>query len=380
MKHDFLIVGAGLFGAVCAAELRRAGKSCLVVEKCGHVGGAVRTELQHGIHVHQYGVHVFHTHDPRVWEYVTARARFNGYVHRVRATAGGREYTLPISLTTLREVYGTQTAAEATEVLRRVCVPCKRPANLEELALASVGPDIYRLLIEGYSAKQWGRHPRELPASILRRFPLRRSFEDRYFGNCRYSGVPESGYTELVQCLLDGTPIELNTAFPGETWRRYARRLIFTGSIDVYFQQKLGMLQYRTVRFKHYAADCQRRQDAAQVNYCDCEVPYTRVIEHKQLYPGLRTEKTVLTGEYPVEWTEGDERYYPIRDDANSRLYRAYAKVARGERDVSFGGRLGTFRYCDMDQTIMTALELAARLVESTPGRTNKTPAPFLLR
>ncbi len=362
MKHDFLIVGAGLFGAVCAAELRRAGKNCLMMEQREHVGGAVRTELQHGIHVHRYGVHVFHTYDRRVWEYVTARVPFNGYVHRVRAMAGGREYTLPISLTTLREVYGIQNDAEAAEVLRRVCAPCKRPSNLEELALASVGPGIYRLLIEGYTTKQWGRHPRELPASILRRFPLRRSFEDRYFGDCPYSGIPQNGYTELVECLLDGTPVEIGVAFPREKWRRYARRLIFTGSIDVYFQQRLGVLEYRTVKFKHFSADRERYQ-VAQMNYCDQEVPYTRVVEHKHLYPGLRTSKTVVTEEYPAGWTVDDERYYPIRDDANRRLYRAYAKMARGEPDANFGGRLGTYRYCDMDQTIMTALELAAQLL-----------------
>ena len=357
-RYDYLIAGAGLFGAVFAREAADAGKRCLVVDRRNHIGGNVHCETVEGIQVHRYGAHIFHTSDRRVWDYVNRFAEFNNYINSPIAIWKDELYNLPFNMNTFSRLWGIRTPAEAqAEIARQIAdLHIGEPRNLEEQALKLAGRDIYEKLVKGYTEKQWGRSCTDLPAFIIRRLPLRFTYDNNYF-NDRWQGIPMEGYDAIVEKLLDGSEVQLNTDYrdvePG-----IARKTLYTGSIDEFFGYALGHLQYRTVTFETETLDCPNYQGNAVVNYTEREVPYTRIIEHKHFLFGQQP-KTVISREYPAEWTPGAEPYYPVNDDRNSELYQQYAKLAAERPDVLFGGRLGSYRYYDMDKVIAAALDLA---------------------
>ncbi len=359
-KYDYLVVGAGLFGAVFAHEATEKGKRCLVIDRRSHIGGNVYCEQVAGINVHKYGAHIFHTSDEEVWRYVNRFARFNRYVNSPVAICGDELYNLPFNMNTFSRLWGVKTPAQAKEIIAQQVARenIGEPKNLEEQALKLVGRDIYEKLIKGYTEKQWGRPCKELPAFIIRRLPLRFTFDNNYFSD-RYQGIPEGGYNEIVEKLLQGSDVLLDTDYfdfvkenPG-----IAQKTIYTGMIDEFFGYSLGVLKYRSVRFETQVLDTDNFQGNAVVNYTDAEVPYTRVIEHKHFEFGTQ-EKTVVSREYSSEWERGGEPYYPVNDEENNALYRAYRKLADERKDVIFGGRLGEYKYYDMDKVIASALAL----------------------
>lgn len=354
---DYLIVGSGLFGGVFAHEVTKQGRSVLILEKAPQIGGMVRTEKIAGIQVHLHGPHIFHTPNKAIWDYVNSLTPFKPYTHRVKALHDGRLYTLPFNSTTIREVSGIESPTEAEEWLLGDLVPCKDPRNLEEWALSKVGRTIYHRLIYGYTRKQWNRDPKDLPASILKRLPIRRNDDDRYFDD-RFEGIPEKGYTNLIEQLMDGIDIRVNADFGDVTdWRKIARTLVYSGPIDELFDYRFGHLEYRSLRFEHEVLDLPDYQGRAIVNYTSEEVPYTRIVEHKHFDAACRSEKTVITREYPQEWSPGLPRYYPIGDERNLALYRRYKDLVPD--DVLVGGRLGLYRYIDMAPTASLAINAA---------------------
>lgn len=358
-RFDYLIVGAGLFGAVFAHEASAAGKRCLVVDRRSHVGGNVFTEEMAGITVHRYGAHIFHTNDREVWDYVNRFAEFNRYTHCPVANYKGKIYSLPFNMHTFHQMWGVKTPDEARETIREQCENCTaEPKNLEEQAIRLVGRDLYHALVEGYTEKQWGRPCRELPPSIIRRLPVRFTYDNNYF-NARYQGIPVGGYTAMIEAMLQGCEVRLDTDFleKREELRPLANRIIFTGPIDTYFDYCLGALEYRSLRFETEVLDTDNYQGSAVVNYTDRETPFTRIIEHKHFAFGAQ-EKTVITREYSCAWNRGEEAYYPLNDERNEALYAAYRKLAEQEPDVIFGGRLGEYKYYDMDAVIARALQL----------------------
>lgn len=367
MRYDYLIVGCGLFGAVFAYEMQKTGKSCFCIDKRLHPGGNVYTECEHGIQVHKYGAHIFHTSDKRVWDYVNRFAEFNHYVNSPVAIFGEELYNLPFNMNTFSKMWGIRTPEEAREIIERQRVECgvETPGNLEEQALSLVGRDVYEKLVKGYTEKQWGRSCEELPAFIIKRLPVRFTYDNNYFSD-RYQGIPIGGYTRMIEQMLKGVPVRL-----GIDYRDFVRenesktepdvfgKVLYTGMIDEYFDYKLGELQYRSLRFEEeYLPDCDNYQGNAVVNYTEREVPYTRIIEHKHFEFG-QGEGTIITREYPVTWKRGDEPYYPMNDERNNELFAEYQKLAEKERGVLFGGRLGQYRYYDMDKVIAAALEMA---------------------
>ena len=358
-KFDYLIVGAGLYGAVFAHEMTARGKSCLVVEKRAHIAGNAYTEKIEGIDVHRYGAHIFHTNDETVWEYVNRFARFNRFTNSPVANYRGQIYNLPFNMNTFNRMWGVTTPEQAREKIdeQRRQAGITQPRNLEEQAISLVGVDVYETLVKGYTAKQWGRPCSELPAFIIKRLPVRFTYDNNYF-NALYQGIPTEGYTALVENLLRGIEVRLNVDFleDRENLSALAERIVYTGPVDAYFGYSLGALQYRSLRFETEVLDTDNYQGNAVVNYTDSETPYTRVIEHKHFAFGTQ-EKTVVTREYSAEWKLGDEPYYPINDDANSKRYEAYKKLAEQEKNVIFGGRLGEYRYYDMDAVIRAALD-----------------------
>jgi UDP-galactopyranose mutase len=361
-----LIVGAGLYGAVCAQELRRRGHRVQVVEKRDHIAGNVFTRHvpEAGAHEHVYGAHIFHTSSDRIWAYVNRFARFNHYTNRVKVRHGEQLYSFPINLFTMYQVFGVTTPEAARRALEADRVPCAAPRNMEEHCLAEIGRELYRLFIEGYTCKQWGRHPRELPAAIVKRLPVRLTFDDNYFED-RYQGIPIGGYTAMVEALLDGTPVTLGTDFLAERarWEAGHDLVVYTGPIDAYFDHALGHLAYRSLRFERELLPVRDFQGAAVVNYAEAAVPYTRILEHKHFDLSLQAEATLITREYPKAWAPGDIEYYPVNDEANSALYQEYARAAEGLAGrVHFGGRLGQYRYYDMHQVIGAALAFVERL------------------
>lgn len=363
--YDYLIVGAGLFGAVFAREATDAGKTCLVIDRRPHVAGNVYTETIEGIEVHRYGAHIFHTSDRAVWDYVSRFASFNRFTNAPLARYRDQLYHLPFNMNTFYALWGVKTPAEAKARLDAERAPYlgREPKNLEEQALALVGKDIYVKLVKGYTEKQWGRPASELPAFIIRRLPLRFTYDDNYFSD-PLQGIPEEGYTALVTRLLEGSDVLLSTDyFSGrESFDALADRVIFTGMIDEFYGAKFGRLAYRSLRFETETLNVPDYQGNAVVNYTEREVPFTRIIEHKHFTFG-KQEKTVVTREYPVAWTEGDEPCYPVNDDENNALYARYAALAREEKKVVFGGRLGLYRYLDMDKVVSEALSLSRRLL-----------------
>ena len=369
-RYDYLIVGAGLFGAVFAHEAHKAGKRCLVIDRRPHLGGNVYCEQVEGINVHRYGAHIFHTANKQVWEYVNALVEFNRYTNCPVACYKGELYNLPFNMNTFNRMWGVKTPDEATAkieeqkseaVARMRAEGVTEPRNLEEQALMLVGKDIYERLIKGYTEKQWGRDCRDLPASIIRRLPVRLVFDNNYF-NDPYQGIPIGGYNRLVERLLNGVETRAGVDFAElrDSWREMADRLVYTGPIDEYFGYCYGNLQYRTVNFETEVLDTPNYQGNAVINYTEREVPYTRVIEHKhfEMFGNAvyDTPKTVVSREYSTEWKPGMEPYYPVNDEANSALYQRYKALAEQELGVTFGGRLAEYKYYDMDKVIEQAL------------------------
>ncbi|MBO7472454.1 MAG: UDP-galactopyranose mutase [Ruminococcus sp.] len=366
--YDYLIVGAGLFGAVCARELTDAGKRVLVVEKRQHTGGNVYTERTEGINVHKYGAHIFHTNDRKVWEYVNRFADFNRYTNSPVANYKGELYSLPFNMYTFNKMWGVVTPEEAEKkIAEQRGEITAEPENLEEQAISLVGRDVYEKLVKGYTEKQWGRDCRELPAFIIKRLPVRLTFDNNYF-NALYQGIPTGGYTKMVEAMLSGIEVRLSTDYLAEKAEldRLAEKIIYTGAIDAYFGFSLGKLEYRTVRFETELLDIPNYQGNAVVNYTDRETPYTRIIEHKWFEfgkdeNGKELPKTVISREYSKEFDEGDEPFYPINDERNGALYERYRQLSEKEKNVIFGGRLGEYKYYDMDKVISAALECADR-------------------
>lgn len=360
--YDYLIVGAGFFGAVFAHEAQKRGKRCLVVERRGHIGGNCYTADVESIHVHRYGAHIFHTSDRQIWTYINQFCTFNNYVNSPIANYRGEIYNMPFNMNTFSRLWNISTPAEAKAIIdaQRADAPAQ-PQNLEEQAISLVGRDIYEKLVKGYTEKQWGRPCTELPAFIIRRLPVRFRYDNNYF-NDRYQGIPEGGYTPIFEKLLDGIEVRLNCDYfdHRDELRAQCRKVVFTGPIDRYFDYCYGPLQFRSLRFESEVLDMENYQGNAVVNYTDRETPYTRVIEHKHFEFGTQP-KTVITREYPMDWHPGDEPYYTVNDEKNDQLYQRYAALAEREPDVLFGGRLGEYKYYDMDKVIASALGFAAR-------------------
>ena len=359
--YDYLIVGAGLYGATFARHAADNGKKCLVIDRRSHIGGNIYTENIEGINVHRYGAHLFHTSDKTVWDYVNRFAEFNRYTNSPMARYGDEIYNLPFNMNTFSRLWNIRTPDEAREIIERQRKEAgiTEPENLEEQALSLVGRDIYEKLVRGYTEKQWGRPCRELPSFIIKRLPVRFTYDNNYF-NDLYQGIPVGGYTAMVEKMLDGIEIRLNTDYfdSREELSALAEKVLFTGMIDRYFDYRFGELEYRSLRFETEVLECDNYQGNAVVNYTEYEVPYTRIIEHKHFEFGTQP-KTVITKEYPAAWKQGDEPYYPVNDDRNNALYEKYKALAENEKNVIFGGRLGLYKYMDMHHVVAAALKCA---------------------
>ena len=363
MRYDYLIVGAGLFGAVFAHEAAKRGKKCLVIDRRDHIAGNAYTENIEGINVHKYGAHIFHTSNKEVWEYVNQFADFNHYINSPVAVYGDELYNLPFNMNTFSKMWNIKTPAEAKAIIASQVEKenIGEPENLEQQALKLVGRDIYEKLVKGYTEKQWGRSCTELPSFIIRRLPLRFTYDDNYF-NDRYQGIPEGGYTQIVEKMLAGIEVRLGVDYFDFIRENpdIAEKTVYTGMIDEFFGYKLGVLQYRSVRFETEVLDMENYQGNAVVNYTERQVPYTRVIEHKHFEFGTQ-EKTVISREYSSEWSIGVDPYYPINDEKNGALYQQYRALAETVPNVIFGGRLGEYKYYDMDKVIASALEMVKK-------------------
>jgi UDP-galactopyranose mutase len=364
MRHDYLVVGGGMFGAVFARLVAEHGCLVRVIEKRSHIGGNCYTEQREGIHVHCYGPHIFHTSNHAVWNFVNRFAQFNHFRLRTPVNFRGRLYSFPINLMTLHQLWGVTTPEEAERRLAKERVPCESPRNLEEWILAQVGREIYEIFIHGYTSKQWGRDPSELPAAIIRRLPIRLTYNDRYFDDC-YEGIPIGGYTRLFENMLDHVNIRVETGVDYFEHQKYlqerAERVVYTGKIDEFFDYRFGRLEYRSLRFEHQTLDGDY-QGSAIVNHTAAEVSHTRITEHKH-FALMNSERTVITREYPDAYDETKIPYYPVRDEKNTRLYERYQELAR-ETGVIFGGRLGTYLYYDMHQVIAQAIHMAEQELE----------------
>lgn len=391
MRYDYLIVGAGLFGAVFAHEMKAAGKDCCCIDRRDHAGGNIYTESFNDIQVHKYGAHIFHTSDKKIWEYVNQFAEFNHYINSPVAVYGEELYNLPFNMNTFSKMWGIRTPDEAKAIIEQqrkqavlemgrpdsrgdvsaeedgktIVEGSTEPSNLEEQALSLVGRDVYEKLVKGYTEKQWGRSCKELPAFIIKRLPVRFTYDNNYFTD-RYQGIPIGGYTRIIDKLLEGIPVRLGVSYRDFLKQNAEKsepdtfeRVLYTGMIDEYFDYCLGELQYRSLRFEEeFLAECDNYQGNAVVNYTDRDIPYTRIIEHKHFEFGSG-KGTVITREYPSAWEKGQEPYYPVNDEKNMALYERYRELAAGEKNVIFGGRLGQYKYYDMDKVIAEALKMA---------------------
>lgn len=361
--YDYLIVGAGLFGSVFAHEARRKAMSVLVMDKRSHIGGNCYSENKGGIDVHMYGPHIFHTSDDKIWKFINQFTSFNSFTYRPKVNFGGRMFSFPINMMTLHQLWGVNTPDEARRKLDEVRVPCENPRNLEEWILSQVGHEVYQTFIHGYTKKQWMRDPKDLPASIIKRLPIRLTFDDNYFNDV-YQGIPRNGYTEIFRNLLQGCDMALGEDFFADRpkWEKVAKRIVFTGKIDEYFDYCHGELEYRSLRFEHNVR-VGDQQGNAVINYTEADVPWTRITEHKHFTPE-RLEKltsSIYTKEFPIEWNRDETPYYPIGDDRNVETYRKYREIADQTPNVLFGGRLSEYKYYDMHQVIGSALQKARR-------------------
>ena len=359
-KYDYLIVGSGLYGAVFAQQAQKKGKKVLVIDKRPNIAGNVYTEDIEKIHVHKYGAHILHTNNKKVWNYITQFAEFNRFTNSPVANYKGELYSLPFNMYTFNKMWGVVTPQEAADKIEQQKKEAGiiEPKNLEEQAISLVGTDIYEKLIKGYTEKQWGRPCTELPSFIIKRLPVRLTFDNNYF-NALYQGIPIGGYTKIVEKMLDGIEVRLNTNYLDnrEEFDAMADKIVYTGMIDQFYDYKLGVLEYRSVRFETEELDMENFQGNAVVNYTEREVPYTRIIEHKHFEFG-KQPTTIISREYSSEWKKGDEPYYPVNNDKNNNLYQQYKELADKEAKVIFGGRLGGYKYYDMDKVIMAALEM----------------------
>ncbi len=364
--YDYLIVGAGLFGAVFAREAADRGKRCLVIDKRDHIGGNIYTKEIEGINVHLYGAHIFHTSNKTVWDYVNRFATFNRYTNSPIAYYKGEVYNMPFNMNTFSRLWGVFTPEEAkakiAEQVREAGIT--EPKNLEEQAISLVGRDIYEKLVCGYTEKQWGRRATELPSFIIKRLPVRFTYDNNYF-NDKYQGIPEGGYTKMVEAMLDGIDVQLSCDYfeNREKYDSMAKKVLFTGMIDQFYDYRFGELEYRSLRFETEVLECDNYQGNAVVNYTEYEIPYTRIIEHKHFEFGTQ-EKTVITREYPAKWEKGDEPYYPMNDDKNNELYLKYKALGDMEEKIIFGGRLGMYKYFDMHHIVDEALKLVEAEME----------------
>ena len=363
MKYDYLIVGAGLFGSIFAHETTKRGKKVLVIDKRPHIAGNIYTEKIEDIHVHKYGAHIFHTSNKIVWDYINQFAEFNNYINSPVAIYKDEIYNLPFNMNTFSKMWNIKTPQEAKdEIAKQIAtLNITSPKNLEEQALSLVGKDVYEKLIKGYTEKQWGRSCKELPAFIIKRLPLRFTYDNNYF-NARYQGIPIGGYTAIIEKMLNGIDVKLNTDYFDFIKQNsdIAEKTVFTGSIDEFFNYKFGNLQYRTVNFETEILDMENYQGNAVVNYTERDIPYTRIIEHKHFEFGTQP-KTVISKEYSMEWKPGIEPYYPVNDEANTSLYEKYKELAENNKNIIFGGRLGNYKYYDMDKVIEVALEAVSK-------------------
>ena len=366
--YDYLVVGAGLFGATFAYEAKKAGKKCLVIDRRSHIAGNIYTENIEDINVHKYGAHIFHTDSKKVWEYVNQFVEFNRYTNEPVAFYKNETYNMPFNMNTFSKMWGIRTPDEAKRIIETQIKEAniKEPSNLEEQAISMVGRDIYEKLVKGYTEKQWGKSCRELPPSIIKRLPVRFVYDNNYF-NDTYQGIPVGGYTQIVEKMLGGIDVMLDTDFNQnrENFAKKCKKILYTGMIDEYFDYCYGELEYRSLRFDTKIYDVDNYQGNAVINYTEREIPYTRVIEHKHFeflsQNGMAKNKTVVTFEYPTEWKKGLESYYPLNNEKNAELYLKYQELSKTEENVIFGGRLGMYKYFDMDDTIEAALNLSEK-------------------
>lgn len=363
MTYDYLVVGAGLFGATFAQQAHQHGKRVLVIDRRSHVAGNAYTEKIEGINVHKYGAHIFHTNNKEVWQYVNQFAEFNRYTNSPVANYKGELFSLPFNMWTFNKMWNVTTPQEAESILSEQRSAITTPRNLEEQAISLVGTDIYEKLIKGYTQKQWGRSCTELPSFIIKRLPVRFTFDNNYF-NALYQGVPIGGYTKMIENMLEEIEVHLNCDYLTDRshWNTMANKVIYTGAIDEYFDYCLGTLEYRTVQFETEVLDCPNFQGNAVINYTDAETPFTRIIEHKFFEFGTQP-KTVISHEYSTAWEKGKEPYYPLCNDKNNQLYQRYCELAKQTSNVMFGGRLGKYKYYDMDQVVQAALSLSQQLL-----------------
>lgn len=364
-KYDYLIIGSGLFGSTFACEANKKGKKCLIIDKRDNIGGNIYTRQVEGINVHMYGAHIFHTSNKEVWDYINNFTEFNRYTNSPIAIYKDELYNMPFNMNTFNKLWGVKTPAEARAKIAGQIAKSniKEPHNLEEQAIKLIGKDIYEKLVKGYTEKQWGAKATDLPAFIIKRLPVRFTYDNNYF-NDKYQGIPIGGYTKIIQKMLEGIEVRLNTDFfdNREGLQNLADKIVYTGMIDEFYNYKFGTLEYRSLRFEHEILDEENHQGNAVVNYTEYEVPYTRIIEHKHFEFGTQP-KTVITKEYPVKWNKGDEPYYPINNNRNNELYQKYRELAQKEPNVIFGGRLAEYKYYDMDDVIEQALKCAKEML-----------------
>jgi UDP-galactopyranose mutase len=355
-KYDYLIVGSGLFGAVFANQLTKNGKSCLIIDKRKKLGGNARTDEVEGIHVHSYGPHIFHCNDDRIWNFVNSHSKFNSFVNRPKVYYKGKIYSFPINLMTLYQMWGVKNPEEAQKKIDSVKINIDNPSNLEEWILSQVGEEIYQTFVYGYTKKQWGRDPKNLPSFIIKRLPIRLNFDDNYYTD-KYQGIPIGGYTKMIENIIGDVPVELEVDFLSdrEYLSKKANKVVYTGMIDRYFDDCYGSLEYRGLKFETDILDCKDYQGNALINFTEENIPYTRICEHKHFDFG-KQDKTVVTKEYPSSWKPGDEAYYPVNDEKNNNVYSMYKKLSLQEQNTIFGGRLADYKYYDMHQVIGSAL------------------------
>lgn len=361
MKYDYLIVGSGIFGSTFAQQAKEKGKKVMIIDKRDHIAGNVYTRKINGINVHVYGCHIFHTDKVDVWSYLNRFVSFNDYKHKGLVNFKGKMYSFPINLMTMSQLWGVTNPKEAKIKIQEEIVPCENPKNMEEWCLSVIGKTLYETFIEGYSTKQWNKHPKELSASIVKRLPIRMTFDDDYFHDSKYQGIPIGGYTKMVENMLEGIKVDLGVDFDQirTKWREYANKLVFCGGIDNYFKYEFGELEYRSLKWDHEETDGDF-QGHSCVNYTDLETPFTRIVEHKH-FEKLESANTMISREFSVDWRETKDPYYPINDDKNNELYQKYRNLAKDEKDVIISGRLGSYKYLDMDDTISMALKTSEK-------------------